>query len=91
MFKIGEFGHIFFYFLRPRRTTSDGRDVYYSAHGKSNFTGKNAPVNGEIFGRETGPESGHVPKNSLFWKIELKLNECDCRRDATNSRFAFVN
>ena len=63
----------------------------YSAHGKCSFTGKNAPVNGEIFGRETGPESGHVPKNSLFWKIELKLNECDCRRDATNSRCAFVN
>ena len=63
----------------------------YSAHGKCNFTGKNAPVNGDILSRETGPESGHVSKNSLFWKIELKLNECDCRRDATNSRCAFVN
>ena len=27
----------------------------------------------------------------FFGKIELKLNECDCRRDATNSRCVFVN
>ena len=38
----------------------------YSVHGISNFTGKNAPVNGEISGRKTGPESGHVPMNSSF-------------------------
>ena len=58
----------------------------YSAHGKCNFTGKNAPVNGEIFGRETGPESGHVPKNSLFWKIELKLNGRIYTRDELSVR-----
>ena len=38
----------------------------YSVHGISNFTGKNAPVNGEISRRKTGPENGHVPMNSSF-------------------------
>ena len=63
----------------------------YSVHGKSNFTGKNAPVNGQISGRKTGPENGHVPMNSSFLEIELKLNGCDCRQNATSSRCAFVN
>ena len=63
----------------------------YSVHGISNFTGKNAPVNGEISRRKTGPENGHVPMTHRFWKIELKLNGCDCRQNATNSRCAFVN